>query len=283
MLLAMAFVGVYWIIRRKAMPRVRLTHWVVGFVPVVLMLGFSSWLLHHNTGRRGLLSENGSFNLVFGRCHNEKIQSMPDGEGHGKVHFRPPPYLQLNNTQRKREAEGLEPAIKLDPAISDTFEYKGYIGDKAQHMEYIRECWRRTGLRKQLSYSWTNVILLWRHNIPWPDSGRAQWRTVSRWWTVQHRALFAIPALIGLISLVMRRRFIKQAMVALQLAGLLLLASIFFGGIRHRTPYDYLIIFLALETYAFAGLWLGKLALQRLGRWSAARKGGSSGQNSSSS
>ena len=283
MLLSVAFIGLYWILRRKAMPKLTIRHLLVGFIPIAIMLAFSAWLLHHNTGRRGLVSENGSFNLVFGRCHNEKIQSMPDGEGHGRVHFRPPEFLQINANMRRKIKEGEEPAITLDPALTDTLTYRGYIGDKEKHMEYIRQCIEITGWTGQLEYSWTNFIVLWRHNIPWPDSGRAQWRNITRWWTQQYRNVFWIPSLLGMLTLFMRRRWIRQAMVSVNLLALLVTAAIFFGGIRHRTPYDYLFIFLACEAYAYVAMWALRGLRYGWARWVSSRSGGSSEQKSSSS
>jgi hypothetical protein len=261
-LLSAAAIGLLWIARRKGMPKVRLPHLVLGAgIPIVLCLAVSSILLHHNTGRRGLVSENGSFNLVFGRCHNSKIESLPDGEGHGKLHFRPPEFLQIKNHEKQQAKDRLPPEISLDPAIEDTLSYRGYIGDRKIHMDYVKECIRRTGWTKQLAYAWTNVQLLWLHNVPWPDSSRpTTWRLPARWWTYQHRVWLAIPALLGLCWIfVPGRRNAKRAVMAVNLLALLLLSAMIFGGTRHRVPYDFILIFLAFETYAVAGalLWRG--------------------------
>lgn len=254
LLVSAALLGLYWIVRRKALPKIRFIHLVQSFVPVVIMLSLSSALLRHNTGRFGLVSENGTFNLVFGRCHNSKIRSTPDGKGHGRVHFRPPSFLQVTNHVARSRKKGIPPRVALNPAITDELTYPGYIGDKEKHMEYVRECARITGVSGQLAYAVTNATLLWRHNVPWPDSGRAQWRTVSRWWTKWSRNLFAVPALIGLLTLAIGRRTAKQGLLAVHLLGLVLVSAIFFGSIRVRTPYDYVILTLALEVYGFA-LW----------------------------
>lgn len=280
LLLSAAAVGLFWIARRKSMPEVRIVHLLQSAVPVLVLLMVSSAYLRFNTGRFGLLSENGSFNLVFGRCHNSRIESLPDGQGHGKVHFRPPPFLQLNNLQRQLEKKGEVPPRTLEPAIGDEIRYEGYIGDKKIHAELIRKCIEKTGWLKQIDYSITNVMLLWRWNIPWPDSGRAAWRAPSRWWARQHRTWFAIPALLGLVTLFYgRRRTVKQGLVAVNLLGLLVLATVFFGGARHRAPYDFVIIMLALEVYAFAG-WL-VFGLAR--RYGPRLRGPRSAQTSSSS
>lgn len=262
-LLSGATIGLFWVLRRKSVPKLKLVHLIEAFVPVAIGLALCASLMKHNTGRSGLISENGSFNLVFGRCHNSKIQSMPDGEGHGRVHFRPPPFLQLNSAEKRKAAKGETPAMILDPAIDDVLSYKGYIGDREQHMAFVRECVKITGPWGQLKYSYTNVALLWRHNIPWPDSGRKQWRGVTRWWTARYREFLAIPALLG-ISLMCFRRTAKAGFVAANVLAMVILAAIYFGGTRHRTTYDFASIFVAIEVYAYAvyGIW----------RWVASRR-----------
>lgn len=265
-LVSAAFLGLFWIVQRKALSKIRLVHLLQSFIPVLLLLAASTALLKHNTGRYGLVSENGSFNLVFGRCHNSKIRSTPDGKGHGRVHFRPPSFLQIRNHESRSKKEGKTPRVAMNAALEDELVYAGYIGDSEKHMEYVRECIRRTGWIGQLEYSVVNATLLWRHNVPWPDSGRTQWRGISRLWTKLHRDLFAVPALIGLLVLVLGRRTARQGLVAVHLLASLLVAAVFFGSIRVRTPYDFIIITLALEVYAFA-LW----RLFRFGRWALGR------------
>ncbi|MEX1364446.1 MAG: phospholipid carrier-dependent glycosyltransferase [Nannocystaceae bacterium] len=268
MLVSAAFLGVLWLARRKSLPKIRLVHLLQSFVPVVLMLVASSALLRHNTGRSGLISENGSFNLVFGRCHNSKIMSTPDGKGHGRVHFRPPSFLQVRNHEARSEKKGIPPRVALEPALGDELSYPGYIGDRDKHMEFVRTCIDKTGPRKQLEYSVLNATMLWRHNVPWPDSGRSQWRSISRWWTQWHRNLLSVPALLGLGFLFGGRRFIKQALLAVHLLALVVVAAIYFGSIRIRSPYDFIIITLAFEIYGFGLvlLWKGGRAL-----WQRAR------------
>lgn len=263
LLLSAAAIGLYWIVRRKSLPNIRFTLLLQSAIPLALFLSLGAVHFHHHTERTGLVSENGTFNLVFGRCHNSKIESQPDGKGHGKVHFRPPPFLQVNNLLRESRRTRIPPEVSLNPAIHDELAYKGYIGDREAHMKFIRECWAKTGVVKQAEYSWLNVSLLWRHNIPWPDSGKGGWRAPATWWTEQHRYYLAIPALLGLLWMfVPGRRAAKLGLVSANLLALLVLASIFFGGARHRAPYDLVIIILAFETYATIGWGVWK-AIQR--------------------
>jgi hypothetical protein len=283
MLLSAALVGLYWIARRKAMPHVRFAHLAWAGLPVALCLAFGAVHLHHHTGRWGLVSENGSFNLVFARCHNIKIESQPDGKGRGRVHFKPPPFLQIRNLERKAAETGEEPAMRLDGALGEDIEYEGYIGDAEIHHRFIRECWARTGWVGQLGYTWTNVRLLWLHNIAWPDSGRPPWRPYAQWWSDFHRTWLALPALLGLLWIFVPRRrggarAINMGLVAVNLLALVVLAAIYFGGARHRSPYDFVILVLAAETYAMAAVY----GLPRLLRWLVAEDEPPASQTSSS-
>lgn len=254
MMVSAALLGLFWLVWRKQLPKLRFVHLLQSAVPVVILLALSSVLLHHNTGRLGLVSENGSFNLVFGRCHASKIRTTPDDQGHGRVHFRPPSFLQVKNHEAQMRKQGRPPRVALEPALEDEIVYAGYIGDKEQHMMYVRECIRRTGVWGQVKYGIVNATLLWRHNMPWPDSGRSQWRPLSKWWTHVHRDGLAVPALLGLLVLGFRRT-VRQGLLAVHLLGLLLVSAIYFGEIRIRTPYDFIIMALAFEVYSL-GLWL---------------------------
>ncbi len=256
MLVSVAVVGLFWIVRRKALSKIRFRLLLLSAIPLACFLAFAVAHMRVNTGRWGTVSENGSFNMVFGRCHNSKIESLPDGKGHGRVHFRPPEFLQAKNREDRARRQGVEPEISLDPAIGDVLSYKGYIGDRKVHKEYIERCLEKTGVSGQLAYTWTNIKLIWLHNIPWPDSGKAPWRPPAQWWTDQHRIWLAIPALLGLLWIfVPGRRAARLGLLSVNLLAMIVIAGLYFGGTRHRTPYDFVIITLAFETYATAA-WL---------------------------
>jgi len=265
MLLSAAFVGIYWLVRRRALSQVRWVHMLQAAVPLALTLGLSAAHFHYHTGRRGLVSENGSFNLVFGRCHNGKIESLPDGKGHGHVHFRPPPLLQVEAHVQKARERGEVPKIDLRPAIGETISYRGYIGDREKHMEFIRKCVQVTGIWGQIEYGWTNVVLLWRHNTPWPDSGRATWRKPAKWWTHQHRIWFAIPGLVGIVFMFLPgTRNAKLGLLSVNALALVVTSAIYFGGTRHREPYDLISIALAFEVYGLVLLFLWQRWFRKL-------------------
>ena len=83
------------------------------FVPLLLIAGFSAYRLHHHTGRMGLISENGKFNQVFGRCHNNKIKALPDTPSRRITSFGPPPLIQLEKREAKMPGAwpGLDPTL----------------------------------------------------------------------------------------------------------------------------------------------------------------------------
>ncbi len=274
-LLSVALLGLFWLRARRHLGHLTFPRLTLAIVPVLLTLTLTSWRFHHHTGRFGLVSENATLNYMFGRCHASKIVSLPDGKGHGRVHFQPPAYLQM----RAQEKRGVAKPIHLNPALGYEIEYKGYIGDGAIHRAYVRKCVAKTGLWGQIKYSVTNLILLWKYNIPWPDSGRRQWRRPAAWWQRTSRQAFALPALLALALTLLRPAAApRTALAAVHVLALLVTAALFFGSARLRTPYDPFIILLACQTYAHAGTWV----LRRVGTWLRQRAGtGSAGPSPS--
>src|SRR5690606_17551997 len=130
-------------------------------------------------------------------------------------------------------------------------------------------CIERGGLSRQAYFTLTHWVLLWRNNLMWPDQAnprprsteqRETWRHRQQVWANVHRVLLLIPALIGLGFAFVPRRRPGEALVAINLWALLILAGIWFGGIRFRVPYDPIITLMAGFCYAAA--------------WERARAGG---------
>jgi hypothetical protein len=275
-LASIGLLGLVWLLARKRMPRLRLSLMLHALVPIVLVLGFSAWRLHHHTGRYGLISENGKFNQVFGRCHNTKIFALPDSPKRRRTSFGPPPLIQL----AKREAKLPDAWPGLDPALEIEITYTGYIGDSKILGDIIDRCVAETGWVKQVEYSLVNVLLLWRYNVMWPDSGKPEWRDYARKWGVFHSTCLALPALLAAAFVFLPRRLVGwvwstllrktphlrdavlrvfegrltgMGLVALHLVGLVVVAATIFGDTRLRAPYDPLILLLAVELYATVG------------------------------
>jgi hypothetical protein len=254
-------IGVLWLLlRRGAMKKVKLVHWAQTFVPLLLIMAFSSWRLHHHTERYGLISENGKFNQVYGRCHVEKITAIPDRPPRRRTSFGPPAMIQL----KKRDVRNPGEWPQLEPALELHYQYRGYIGDSEILGEYIDRCIEKTGWAKQVEYAVVDVLLLWRYNVMWPDSGKAAWQPRVRKWGSFTKNVLAIPALLGMLALFVPRKATAMALVSSHLWALHIVAAIYIGGVRFRAPYDPLVILMAFEVVAFAAVWVWGHVKRRL-------------------
>ncbi|MFO0633785.1 MAG: glycosyltransferase family 39 protein [Nannocystaceae bacterium] len=250
-LVSVALLGPLWFFGRRLWPRLTLPRLLQAAAPLVLVLGFSAWRLHYHTDRWGLISENGSFNQVFGRCHVTKIIALPDGPTRSRTVFGPPPLLQLG--KRDVLAPGEWP--QLDPVIDKYFYYYGYIGDADIHRDYMRQCVAQGGLLKQAEFALVHVLMLWRYNVLWPDSGKGNWApTAARWGTI-HAVGFALPAVLAALVVFAPRRHPKLALVAVHVWAAFIVAALYFGDVRLRTPYDPILVLLAFELFAILGAW----------------------------
>ncbi len=245
-LLSIALFGVLWLVWRKKMPALKFKGLLIAFVPLLLIMTFSAFRMHYHTERWGLISENGKFNQVFGRCHNNKIIALPDGAGRRRTSFGPPPLIQL--AKREQKMPGQWPG--LDPAFEIEYTYRGYIGDSKILGDYIGKCIAKTGWKKQVEYSVVNGLLLWRYNVMWPDSGKSRWRELARTWGIIHANALAVPALLGLLAVFVVGRMRGLGVIAVHLWAILIIAFAYIGGARFRSPYDPIIIVMAIEVYA---------------------------------
>jgi hypothetical protein len=248
-LVSVALLGVLWIFGRSLWPKLSFAMLCRAALPVVLVLGFSAWRLHYHTGRWGLISENGSFNQVFGRCHVTKIIALPDSPTRSRTVFGPPPLLQL--AKRSETAPGEWP--QLDPIEGTHFYYFGYIGDAVQHRTYMDDCVAKGGLLRQAEYALVHVLMLWRYNVLWPDSGKGQWQGLAGKWGTIHSSTFAIPAFLAMLVVFWPRAHPRLALVAVHLWAAFIVAALYFGDVRLRTPYDPIVVLLALEACAMLG------------------------------
>jgi hypothetical protein len=258
-------------------------------VPILLLLTMASVRLHIHTGRYGLVSENGTINLVFGRCHNKGIYSRRDDAGHGTVRFSPPPLIQFeaysqanpDSWFKTRSVWGDHPEhVPGVPGFAvDEFgctrrpcrqpgseiEYRGYIGDRDIQMKLVRACIERGGLGRQAYFTLSHWMLLYRFNLMWPDQANPRprstdpdegWRNRQEVWLGIHRGVLMVPSLLGLAFMFVPRRRPKQALVAISFFALIVVVGIWLGDIRLRVPYDPIIVVLAMCTYVEAIAWV---------------------------
>lgn len=261
-LMSIALFGVAWLVFRKQMPLVRWRHLVYAGIPLALVLGFSAARMHHHTGRVGLVSENGKFNQLFGRCHNKKATATPKQPGRGKIRFGPPPLIQLE----RRAKTAPRSWVQLEPALGPELDYRGYIADAEALDALMAKCIRKTGFLGQAKYAIVNMLLLAGYNTPWPDSGRDLWRPRAVWWQSLHTTFLTLPIVLGISTLFMRRTIARHGLIAIHVVAIMITAAIYFGDTRLRAPYDPLLLLLSIEVYAFVALWLwsrGKALWQR--------------------
>lgn len=244
-----------WLVARKRLPWVRARQLVLVALPLSCMLGYSSWRFHAHTGQWLGVAENANMNLTAGRCHNIVTQAFPT-EGAQRASERAkntndgrrvsiPGYRVLAGTFPPDHPFALRPALK-----SETIRFVGYIGDADVHRAIRAECYRRTGVVEQLRYSVINMGLLWFVGHQWPEQSRnAQWfRPPVDVFKHVFQIVVLVPSLVGMIAAAwwVRRRP-GLSFCTWQLVNSMVVAAIFFGDIRLRTPYDPYAIVLALE------------------------------------
>jgi len=65
-----------------------------------------------------------------------------------------------------------------------------------------------------------------------------------------------LPPLLVALGLGMRRRFARQGLLTMQIFGLMVVSVLYFGDTRFRTPYDPIIIVLAMDAYGRGASWV---------------------------
>jgi hypothetical protein len=255
-----------WLVCRKRLPHVRVRQLVLVAVPLLAMLGYSSWRFHAHTGQWLGVAENANMNLTAGRCHNIVTQAF---KNEGELRRSEA----ANNTRDGRRvslpgyrvlAKRLPPEhpLALRPAMeSETIRFVGYIGDPEIHEEIRRECYARTGVLEQIRYGVVNMSLLWFVGQQWPELEQKTMRTAFVTPIILFKHFFQIavwlPSIIGIgIAIARIRSSPALSFCAWQLVTSMTIAAIFFGDIRLRTPYDPYAIILALETWAIVVPWL---------------------------
>ena len=243
-----------WLVNARRLPWVRVKQLLGVAVPLLLALGFSVWRYHSHTGRWDGIAENANMNLTAGRCHNivtqafrskadlkksEKKNNTNDGR---RVSL--PGYRTLKQTFPDGHPLGLNPAMG-----SDTIRFVGYIGDPWIHRSLREECYRRTGVLGQLQYSLVNLSLQWFIARQWPDNSKNHqyFLPVAEVYRYLFIVVVLLPSLVGVgLGLARWRRAPAATLLALCLLTSMILAAVFFGDVRLRTPYDPYALILAL-------------------------------------
>jgi hypothetical protein len=253
---ALFFVLVFglWLVNVRRLPWVRSKQLLGVAAPLLLALGFSVWRYHDHTGRWDGIAENANMNLTAGRCHNivtQAFRSEADLKKSAKKNntndgrrVSLPGYRTLKHTFPDGHPLGLNAAMG-----ADTIRFVGYIGDPWIHRALREECYRRTGVLGQLQYSLVNLSLQWFVARQWPDNSKDHqyFLPFAEAYRYLFIALVLLPSLLGVgLGLARWRRAPAAALVALCLLTSMILAAVFFGDVRLRTPYDPYALILAL-------------------------------------
>ena len=199
-------------------------------------------------------------NLTAGRCHNIVTQAFPN-----EARLRWSQRRQNTRDGRRVSLPGYrmlgrkfppEHPLALRPALdSETIRFVGYVGDPLVHRGIREECYHRTGVVEQARYSVVNATLLWFIGHQWPEMERGREMFFPPIVFFEHlfRILVLFPSLIGIaVAIWWLRRRPAWSFVAWQVVTVIVIASIFFGTIRLRTPYDPYSIILAVEVWGAA-------------------------------
>lgn len=252
-------------------------------LPVVLTLLFSLWHFNRHTGRWGI-AESARANLTPARCHHPWVQAFDSwdqlargtmqknaGRVYGVVYFyelherggllRPAFGAEPRTVKGISTAAGEAVPVRVGPE-GISLQFVGHRADPEIHAAIQRACVERAGWVEQIKISAVNLSGLWFFNRHWPDNTRGGAPFLP--WSNAFIAIFNygvwLPSLIGAgWALGTARRRPELALCAVPLVGLMIVAAVWFGEVRLRTPYDPLALLLALEVLAAGvGWWLSR-------------------------
>ena len=290
-LMSLVFLGVFWLFRRRSFPRVTLRKLLIAAIPIALMLVFSAIRTTRHARRYdpkefALVSTNDALNYAFGRCHPISIEARTKGYRSG---FGPPSlgslYFGARELRRKKQPVLLEldPALPDDPACDGNKRHRdrkepsepcllieGRMWSRDVLSALARRCVEKTGLARQAYYAMTHVLLNFGFNHTWPDSGQRERTTnVLGLFTIPHggpvmkgfQLGFGVSLLplgvLGCILAFLRSRA-RDGLLAMHFWAATVVAMIYFGETRLRTPYDFLFIILGVDLLSRGLRWIGR-------------------------
>ncbi|HVK64430.1 MAG TPA: hypothetical protein VM694_08150 [Polyangium sp.] len=256
-LLSLPVLFLVWLVRRRALPRLRPAHFARALVPVLLVLAVSAVRFHHHMGRVGLISANGPLNYAFGRCHAVDIEARTRGYF---ASFGPPPMGYLAYRDKKYP----DAFVRLDAALGPKLTVPGTMWNEGPFYSLARRCVATTGLVRQARYALSHIVMLWGYNIVWPDSGTDAYRRPMRRALDLHNVLLLPPMLVAFAAS-FRRHLARHALLSAHLVALVLVAMVYFGDVRYRVPYDGIVIALAFDGITRGLGWVRSVLPRKVG------------------
>jgi len=298
MLMSVAFLALFWFFRRRQLRGATLYRLAIACVPLALLLLFSAirttrHIRVHDPGEFALVSTNDALNYTFGRCHSVSIEAKTKGY---RSFFGPPSLGSLHfgakDLKKKKKWVPLElaPALPNDAACESNKKHiekkeptepclliEGKMWSRDVLGALSRKCVATSGYGRQAYYAFTHVVLNFGFNIAWPDSGQklretfigpikiSNGRPIMEAWQVGFGATVVPFALIACVLSFWKRRA-RDGMLAMHLFAAMLVAALYFGDTRLRTPYDCLLIILGLDLIARIFRWIGRRTATLLAR-----------------
>lgn len=269
-------VALTWLVNRRRLPHVRVRALVMIAVPLLGMLAFSAWRFHAHTGYWEGVAENANMNLTAGRCHNIVTQAYRN-----EAEMKRAVKKENTNDGRRVSLPNFRIAWKLPdwhpmrvrPVLGEeSVRIVGYIGDPVIHREIRQRCYAASTVWQQARMSFVNVMLSWFLDRQWPEmeKGRERFLPVIDAYSAFFQIVVWAPSMLGMFAaLWWLRRRPALALVAWQIVNSIVVAAIFFGTIRLRTPYDPYALVLAVEG--------GLLVVVGIGAWRRRRAAGPPG------
>jgi len=293
MLLSIALLAVFWFFRRDKLKGATLRKLGIAMVPLALILTFSAirttrHIRAHDPEELALVSTNDALNYAFGRCHPIAIEAHTKGY---KSFFGPPPLGSLYFAEKERAQRGLSMPLPLWPAmppdlacetnkkhlekkedVEPCLAIEGKMWSRGKLRDLASACVAKTGIGRQIYYGFSHVVLNVGFNLTWPDAGQKLKETSFLGMTIRTgRPIMAIwqaifgalvfPFALAASCLAFTRRRARDGLLAMHLWAVMLVAIVYFGDTRLRTPYDAVLIILAFDFLSRVGKSLRAKAL----------------------
>ncbi|MEZ4301723.1 MAG: hypothetical protein R3B70_42705, partial [Polyangiaceae bacterium] len=278
-LMSVALLALFWLFRRRELRGASLKKLVLAMVPVALMLAFSAvrttrHARMHDKNEFALVSTNDALNYAFGRCHPISIEARAKGY---RSAFGPPSlgslFFGARQQRRKKQPVFLElkPALPDDMACEVNRRHKekkepsepclliqGKMWSRDILGDLSKKCVEKTGYSRQAYYALTHVALNFGFNFTWPDSGQRLRQTRVLGLSIPSGRPVMEPFQIGFgiavvpfaliaCALAFLRRRARDGILSMHILAATVVAILYFGETRMRTPYDFLFLILGLD------------------------------------